>query len=120
MSEYQTVGAESPVPVVIADWGVYPLTACCKATGKGWMDDDGSGGVVCRKCFEWVSDYYGMSWMPGDNIGWAWYAELVLDEVWDLNATSEQNRAKVAEVVAHVREKVEAAAKLGLSQPGGV
>jgi hypothetical protein len=35
-----------------------PLTSCCHATGKGWMDDD-TAGVVCRSCFEWVDDKYG-------------------------------------------------------------
>lgn len=36
-----------------------PLTPCCKASGKGWLDDDGTAGVVCRSCFEWVDDKYG-------------------------------------------------------------
>ena len=41
-----------------SEWLV-PLTPCCHATGKGWADGDGTGGVVCRTCFEWVDEKFG-------------------------------------------------------------
>ena len=37
----------------------YPLTPCCHASGKGWMDDDGTATVVCRSCYEEVGFYFG-------------------------------------------------------------
>lgn len=36
--------------------GLYPLTPCCDASGKG-----GEYGVMCRSCYVDVDDYYGGS-----------------------------------------------------------
>lgn len=37
---------------------IYPLTACCGASGKGGGDEDGTG-VVCRSCYQEVGAFYG-------------------------------------------------------------
>jgi hypothetical protein len=34
---------------------VYPVTPCCRATAKG-----GEYGVICRKCYADIDDFYGM------------------------------------------------------------
>lgn len=101
-----TIGAESPVPVVLDAYStgalyVYPLTPCCHASGKGWMDDDGFG-VVCRNCMKWVDDLFGMCWPPEDKAGWKWYFELLLG--------AGEDTGKAAEITQHVHDKVLAAA----------
>lgn len=45
------------VYAVDVDLGMaYPLTDCCRASGKGSGD-----GVVCRACYQSVDDRFGMS-----------------------------------------------------------
>jgi hypothetical protein len=40
--------------------GVWPLTPCCLATGKG--SDNSDTGVICRACYDDVDTYYGGYW----------------------------------------------------------
>lgn len=51
------------VPIVRADHGIYPLTPCCEATGKG-MDTE--TGVGCRACYEEIDPIFGACWTPDE------------------------------------------------------
>jgi hypothetical protein len=49
--------------------GVWPLTPCCQATGKGSTNSD--TGVICRACYDDVDPFYGDFWTHDE-----WKAEL--------------------------------------------
>lgn len=47
------------VKVAMSEHMVYPLTACCQASGKG---SESPTGVVCRACYNVVPVDMGMGW----------------------------------------------------------
>lgn len=99
MTDYQVVGAECAVAVVVASWGVYPLTPCCQASAKGSIAGDYPA-TVCRNCYEEVDDSFGDCWQPTEERGWRGYRRLLLLVGLDDD--------KVDETVAYVRGKVAA------------
>lgn len=58
------------VVVANSDGMIYPLTACCSASGKGSADSP--TGVVCRSCYQPVSAVYG-------DCGWAAVRDAVAE-----------------------------------------
>jgi hypothetical protein len=86
--------AEAPVALGYERYAdhvtVYPLTVCCRATGKGC-----DGYVGCRSCYAEVDPSYGSCWEADGRDpllrhgskwasptydGWAMYRRLVMDE----------------------------------------
>lgn len=99
MTDITFINSEAPVPLAVTSYGsIYPLTACCHAVGKGWTDD--GGGVVCKGCFEWVSDLYGDCWKVDEERGWNTYRELLTDTGCTV--------AKADEIVAYARQRLAA------------
>jgi hypothetical protein len=93
--DLQIIAADAPIVLVIAEWGLYPLTPCCQASAKG----SGSA-VVCRGCYQEIDTLFGMSWLPGEDEGWSCYHILLQGVGVD--------EYKADEIVAHAREKAEA------------
>lgn len=44
---------------------IYPLTPCCRASGKGSVTDSRPG-VVCRRCYQSVAPVFARGVQPGD------------------------------------------------------
>jgi hypothetical protein len=92
------VAAEAPIALVVAEWGIYPLTPCCQASTKG-CTATGEGGVVCRACYKEIHPLFGACWLPDDEQGWGWYKQLLVIADGDNNAD---------EIVAYARDKANA------------
>lgn len=85
----------APVTLAIVDYGIYPLTPCCQASGKGLEDCIG-----CRACYREVEVYYGDVWSLGDERGWDTYEWILLDEGVE--------RGEARRLVASAREQAAA------------
>jgi hypothetical protein len=46
----------------------YPLTPCCRASGKG---SESPTGIVCRKCYATVDYKFGTNTLPDEIVVWA-------------------------------------------------
>lgn len=61
------VDTEDHGALAYADGMVYALTPCCKASGKGLVDEEsGEGYVGCRSCYREVDWAYGLGFFVGD------------------------------------------------------
>jgi hypothetical protein len=96
--DVQIVAAEAPIALVVAEWGIYPLTPCCQASAKVFTAT-GEGRVVCRACYKEIHPLFGACWLPDDEQGWGWYKQLLMIADGDHNAD---------EIVAYARDKVNA------------
>ncbi len=74
MDEPTLICEDAPVTLAVTDLFVYPLTTCCRASGKG-----GGDGVICRACYRDVETYFGDCWSAADDDGWATYQWMLMD-----------------------------------------
>lgn len=74
--EHQTFGVGCGMFLMADSTMAWPLTPCCKASGKGWLDEDtGEGIVVCRSCFAEVDSIFGDVADHTDERTFRWWAE---------------------------------------------
>jgi hypothetical protein len=95
----QIVAADAPVSLALVDWGIHPLTSCCKASAKHIA----SNMAVCRGCSGVVDPLYVLSWLPHDDAGWSQYRQLLL------NGGGVMTAERADEIAVAARQKVVAA-----------
>lgn len=106
MEEPILVCEDAPITLAVTDLFVYPLTPCCRASGKG-----GGRGVICRRCYHDVGAYFGDCWSAGEDRGWDTYRWMLMDFGAD--------EARADALVAQARREVGATglARTPLRQP---